>query len=557
MRPASPLLSLLLLFPPAAGDYFKIKVIDQDTGRGVPLVELETVNHLRHVTDSNGIVAFHEPGLMNQPVFFSVRSHGYQFAKDGFGFAGTKLKISPASSATLKIKRLNIAERLYRVTGAGIYADSVLVGEPVPIKEPLLNAQVFGQDSVVNAIYQGKIYWFWGDTNRPAYPLGNFHVPGATSLLPKEGGLDPAVGVNLDYFVDKDGFAKPTAKMPGKGPTWITGAVVLKDATGKERLFAHYVRVEKDMKVYERGLLEFNDSAKEFEKRTQFDMKKPMFPEGHPFKHVEHGVEYVYFTHPYPLVRVPATPEDLQDLTRYQAYTCLKQGSRADAPELDRDADGKLRYGWKTDTAPLTVKLQAQLVKSGKMKSEEGLFQMCEADSGKKVQVHGGSVYWNAFRQRWVMIVLETFGTSVLGEIWYAEADTPVGPWRYARKIVSHDKYSFYNPKQHPFFDKQGGRIIFFEGTYTNTFSGNPDATPRYDYNQIMYQLDLADTRLVLPVPVYQHKDKQGAFQLVTRQQLKSEPKRVNRSRKRLRSLPWIERNRDAWRCGPRKAPAE
>ena len=32
----------------------------------------------------------------------------------------------------------------------------------------------------------------------------------------------------------------------------------------------------------------------------------------------------------------------------------------------------------------------------------------------------------------------------------------------------------------------------------THTFSGNPDQTPRYDYNQIMYRLDLADERLTL-----------------------------------------------------------
>ena len=52
-------------------------------------------------------------------------------------------------------------------------------------------------------------------------------------------------------------------------------------------------------------------------------------------------------------------------------------------------------------------------------------------------------------------------------------------------------------------FDKDGGRVIYFEGTYTHTFSGNPEPTPRYDYNQIMYRLDLADPRLALPVPVY------------------------------------------------------
>src|SRR5262249_24050027 len=36
------------------------------------------------------------------------------------------------------------------------------------------------------------------------------------------------------------------------------------------------------------------------------------------------------------------------------------------------------------------------------------------------------------------------------------------------------------------------------------TFSGNSDPTPRYDYNQVMYQLDLSDPRLALPVAIYQ-----------------------------------------------------
>ncbi|MDR3632660.1 MAG: hypothetical protein P4L84_02425, partial [Isosphaeraceae bacterium] len=93
--------------------------------------------------------------------------------------------------------------------------------------------------------------------------------------------------------------------------------------------------------------------------------------------------------------------------------------------------------------------------------------------------------------------------TSRLGEVWYAEGDTPLGPWAYARKVVTHEHYSFYNPKQHPLFDKGRGREIFFEGTYTQMFSGNDRATPRYEYNQIMYKLALSDPRLNLPVPVY------------------------------------------------------
>jgi hypothetical protein len=69
--------------------------------------------------------------------------------------------------------------------------------------------------------------------------------------------------------------------------------------------------------------------------------------------------------------------------------------------------------------------------------------------------------------------------------------------------VVTHDNYSFYNPRHHPHFDEDGGRRIYFEGTYTHTFSGNHEATPRYDYNQVMYRLDLADERLALPSPVY------------------------------------------------------
>jgi hypothetical protein len=110
-------------------------------------------------------------------------------------------------------------------------------------------------------------------------------------------------------------------------------------------------------------------------------------------------------------------------------------------------------------------------------------------------------VAWNAHRGRWIMIFVQEGGASYLGEVWYAEADAPTGPWGAAVKVASHERYSFYNPKHQPMFDKDGGRFIFFEGTYTHTFSGNPDATPRYDYNQMMYKLDLAHPRLKLPPP--------------------------------------------------------
>ncbi len=93
------------------------------------------------------------------------------------------------------------------------------------------------------------------------------------------------------------------------------------------------------------------------------------------------------------------------------------------------------------------------------------------------------------------MIFVQAGGSSsYLGEVWYAESEKIEGPWQNAKKIVTHEKYTFYNPVHHPFFDD--GRFIYFEGTYANTFSGNENQTPRYDYNQMMYRLDLSDARL-------------------------------------------------------------
>src|SRR6478672_1830213 len=125
---------------------------------------------------------------MNQKVWFAVSSHGYEFASDGFGLRGVSLLTKSVTIQKLKIKRINIAERLYRITGEGIYRDTVLLGRKAPIKEPLINAQVTGQDSVLAPIYHGKIHYFWGDTAKQSYPLGLFKMSGAVADLPGEGG---------------------------------------------------------------------------------------------------------------------------------------------------------------------------------------------------------------------------------------------------------------------------------------------------------------------------------------------------------------------------------
>jgi len=512
-------IALVLSAPPTGpGDYFAISVVDDTTGRGVPLVELRTVDQSRYYSDSGGLVAFHEPGLMNQKVYFHVESDGYEYAADGFGFRGKALITTPGQSAELRIQRKNIAERLYRVTGAGIYRDSVLLGRQVPLDHPLLNAQVTGSDSVNSIIYRDHIYWFWGDTNRPAYPLGNFHVPGATSKPPGQGGLDPARGVNFEYFQNAEGFAKPTCQMPGDGPTWIDGLCKVREADGSERLFAKYMKVRKFLEVYQRGLVEFDPAKQQFEKVVTYELNAPAMPHGHVLEQKVDGQEYLYFGNPYPLVRVRASAAALTDLSQFESFTCLTPGSTLAKPVVQRDKSGQIVYGWKCNAPAPTLKDQAAWTRSGKLKPGEGLFALRDVESGKLVNAHAGTVTFNPYRNRFVMITGESGGTSFLGELWYAEADTPVGPWVYARKIVTHKKYSFYNPRQHPMFDAEGGRRILFEGTYTTFMTGIEQPTPRYDYNQIMYSLDLDDPRLVLPLPVYANYTQQHSLSMEQRE---------------------------------------
>jgi len=90
--------------------------------------------------------------------------------------------------------------------------------------------------------------------------------------------------------------------------------------------------------------------------------------------------------------------------------------------------------------------------------------------------------------------------------VYYSEALAPEGPWSCVKKVVHHEKYNFYNVVHHPFFDKDGGRVIYFEGTYTTTFIDGAQPTPLYEYNQIMYKLSLDDPRLTLPAVCAERK---------------------------------------------------
>ena len=450
----------------ATGDYFQIRIVDEQTGRGVPLVELRTTNKISCWTDSNGIVAWNEPGLMDRSVYFSVQSPGYTFPG-----GGKTLKAVRGGSVELRIKRLNVAERLYRVTGQGIYGDSLLTGYPVPIRAPALNGMVMGQDTVRAAIYRGNIFWLWGDTDRPNGPLGNFNTTAATSELPGQGGLDPAVGVDLSYFTGPEGFVKQMIPWT-KRMTWMHSLMVLRDPAGKERLVSYY-EVMRGLGDPERaGLAVFNDEKREFDPLVEFPEVPKFSIDGNASPVRAGGRNYFYFKGLWPggAVRVPAEWKAVQDLGSYEIF----------------EAEGE-NCVWKRGAVP------------GKPAAPT---HFTDVQTGENIPVHCDAIAWNEYRQRWIATLERD-----PGEVWYAEADSPTGPVVYAARVAVHGKYTFYWPAPHPFFDQDRGRLVYFEGTYTNSFSGNPVITPRYDYNQIMYRMALDDPRLFLPAPVYRLRD--------------------------------------------------
>lgn len=459
----------------SAGDtpYAEIRVVDAETGRGVPLVELVTVNQLKFVTDNAGRVAFNEPDMMGREIFFNVRSHGYEMKKDGFGISGAKITPEAGKAFEIKITRKNLAERLCRLTGEGLYRDTVLLGHKPPT---VPNGKVFGQDSIQTAIYKGEVYWFWGDTNRANYPLGMFRMAGAKTPIPNAK-FDPTNGIAFDYFTDKTGFARAMMPLPERkeGVVWLDGYCVVPDDKGEEKMVAHYSRRKGLADELEHGIAVFDDASTTFKPVLEIPLaEKWRHPHGHPIIHEAEGKKWLLSGNPALNVRVPATLNAILDPKQYQAFAIVKD-----------------EWRWQTELPPTSSENEAALVKAGKLKPENARFLPANvADAKERVRLHSGSIRWNAHRKKWVLLAGQLGGTSsYLGEVWYAEADDPTGPFPKAVKVASHDKMTFYNVCQHDFLDR--GRYIHFEGTYTADFSGNPIKTPRYEYNQMLYRLDV------------------------------------------------------------------
>lgn len=488
---------------PSPEEFVHVRCVDAETGRGVPLCVLELGGE-RWVSDSGGHVALDPLPHEGQLVDVTVGSHGYAFPDDG----QEMLDVTAGLVHELAATRQMPAERLYRVTGGGIHRDGVLLGLEVPLAQPVLDGLVTGQDSVFTAVHRGELVWIWGDTNRPAYPLGNFHASGATSARPGPGVLDPELGIDLEYFVGPDGFSRamaPTETVPGEGVTWLGGLVSVPAANGEDRLHATFAMVLPDFSKTRFGMLVYDDANERFVDGVDFDLaaQRGLWPHENAFV-VRHGDQaWVQYHVP---VRIPATSEALLDLATYERFTPYEDAS---GTTVERDAAGQAVYRWRGGGIPFVTPDGQGLASADRLEGH-----IVDAATADAFEVHeNGSTDRNEWLGRWTRLVIPT---GALGETWLAISDTPMGPWVYATRVVVHEQYSFYNPRHHRELDEDHGRRMRFDATYTNSFSGNPDRTPRYDYNQIMMAVDVDRPELQLPVPIYtSERDELGPAEVV------------------------------------------
>lgn len=196
----------------------------------------------------------------------------------------------------------------------------------------------------------------------------------------------------------------------------------------------------------------------------------------------------------------------VRDPSQYEAFTCLT----SDGKRARRGPDGSLVWSWVKLGKPVHYSNIDELVRTGIIRAEESPYALRDVETGASVIAAHVAVAWNPYLRLWVNIVQQKFGATTAGEIWLSTARSPVGPWRHCVKVATHhmdhDTYKnnsndLYNPVQHYELMREGGRFVYFSGTLTNTFSGNQWPTPYYNYNNIMYRLDLNDPRLRLPSP--------------------------------------------------------
>jgi hypothetical protein len=492
---------------PGPSERFRIQAVDAETGRGIPMVGVRWSGGTEF-TDSNGVLAFHDPGLMlsgarvcADPALSPI---DLEYATPGYRTRRLATPVCAGGETVVALERADVAERLYRMTGGGIYRDSVMLGlddpadptDGVPLREPLVNSLVAGQDSVSAALYRGQVHWTFADTSSFATLMGNLRGTGATSELPGAGGLDPELGVDLGYQAGSDGFVTPIVASGPAGLAWPVGLSVVDDGA-TDSLFAALSFPE----AGESALGRFDGTSFAVEQITT----DATLATGAPTYRVTHSDgDYLYGSSP---VRHRATADALLDVEAYEAFTplCIPAGGGACGGDgVERNAAGVPVYRWRVGGVLPTP----ADVTTGRLAPEHVLFRSpVDSHSGRRdlfadLQTRS----YAAYRERYLSLgpSVEATPEGPRIDLHLGEGDTPLGPFVYARKVITVPQ-TLYLISHLAVFDKPDGRI-YYAGTHSNSFNLGfyaPPTIPRYDYNQLVYGLSLSDPRTFVPVPVY------------------------------------------------------
>src|SRR5439155_21026812 len=235
----------------------------------------------------------------------------------------------PGKRLGIEVTRTIVAQRLGRITGSGLFAESQKVGEQMGWHD----SDVLGCDSVQLAVHNNRLFWLWGDTTLANYPLGIFDCSSATTALRPLPMFEPPIKLRFDYFTKENGTPRGVANMPGEGPTWLTAYVDLPDIAGKHHLVASYLKIRGKLEAYEKGLCVWNEAASNFERlkvvwrKGDREIKdngekesRTNVPEGHPlFWKDATGKDGLLFGNPFPTFRCPPTFESWQDQKTWEA----------------------------------------------------------------------------------------------------------------------------------------------------------------------------------------------------------------------------------------------
>ena len=387
------LFALCLALAADAAGVFRIDIIDVVTGRGVPMVRVKGANVWRY-SDSAGIVAWDDLLDTNLTIAFEVLTDGYSLAN-----GSSYVALTPTSGGTgqIMLDRAQPAQRRYRLTGEGIYADSIAVGAQSPIDDPLISSVgVTGQDTLKFASYKGRRYWMFGDTDCTALPTNcGKYLPGweATAGVFSVGAsssIDETNPPSLEYFERVSEGLRIPAQIAPVAPTswngqpcntWMGALHSFVDLdSGEEMMFAPYVKPCDGINssTGKQGLMQWNDETMQFEKVASFWSPTDACLPGEqcPMSSISDGPmavqtigpdadpDYQYFGFPFATYRVLKKFSAVTNQSAWESYSPLLSGSDMTNPVIDPAG-----WGWKKNLSSFNAANELKLIQDGLLPS--------------------------------------------------------------------------------------------------------------------------------------------------------------------------------------------